>query len=817
MVKSILFTLILIASTVTYSQITQTVRGKVMDSETQYPLYGADIVIKTKDTTKTYGAMTDSLGQFSILNVPVGKHDLIVNYFGYNEHITTVEVNSGKESNLEIQLQENIEALDEVVIVSRKPNETINEMAAISAQKFSIEETNRFAGSRSDPARMMSNYAGIQGADDSRNDIVVRGNSPLGVVWRMEGIDIPNPSHFATSGSSGGPVSALNNKTLGNSDFFMSAFPAEYGNSISGLFDLKLRGGNTNVHEMSFQFGFLGTELMAEGPMSKSGNSSYLIVGRYSTLSIMQKIGIRIGTDAVPTYGDGAFTFRWRLKKGGQLTFFGMGGSSDIKIMISEMKEYSTEAFGEGDRDQYFGTTMGVTGINYKKALNPKTFINFTGGVTFERQRSHHDYLLRHIDTIQENGNNRYEIAVDSIYPLMGYAYNILRGTTHFSINHKINSRHIIKAGINAEIQYMDMLDSVLSLDETHFNLRYDFKGIGALIQPFFQYKFRINENMDLMAGLHSQYYSFSNSISPVEPRLGWKWTLPKQNILSAGAGLHSQMQPLYNYTYSKLDNLGNRYYENRNMDFTRSVHTALAYEKFFKGGFNIKTELYYQYLYNVPVDITPSAFSLINEGSGFQRFFPNKLKNTGTGENYGIELTVQKFFTKSYFFMVTASLYDSKYKGSDGIKRNTTYNGNFTTNFLGGKEFRIKDNQSISAGLKVTFAGGHRYGIVDRDASELQREIVFKDSMFNGLKFKNYFRMDLKVGWKLNTKRLTHEIGLDLINILNTKNVLSLTYAPDLANPANEPVAIKNQLGFLPIFYYRIDFRIQQKTKEGK
>lgn len=793
-------------------QITQTVRGKVVDNESNFPLSGTTINIYTSDTTLKFTAYTDTLGEFAIYKVPIGKHELTAEHSIYNLKSVTIEVNSGRETYVDLQLAEKFEQIEEVKVVSRRPNQTINEMAMVSSQQFSVEETNRYPGSRSDPSRMVSNFAGVQGADDSRNDIIVRGNSPLGIVWRMEGIAIPNPSHFATSGSSGGPVTSLNNKMLANSDFFMSAFPAEFGNSISGVFDLKLRSGNKNMHEMGFQFGFLGTELMAEGPLSKSGNSSYLVVGRYSTLSMMQGIGIRIGTDAVPSYGDGAFTFRWRLKKGGQLTWFGMGGSSDIKILISEQKEYSKETFGEGDRDQYFGTTMGLTAVNYKKSLNEKTFINVTGGLTFERQRSNHNYLMRRIDTVQDAGIDRYLIAVDSIYPMMGYRFNILRGTTHFSVNHKITRNHIIKAGFNMEVQYMDMLDSALSLDETYFRIRYDFKGAALLVQPFVQYKYRITENMDFTAGLHAQYYSFSNRVSPAEPRLGWKWRLPKQNSLSAGAGLHSQTQPIYNYTYSKVDNLGNRYYENRNMDFTKSFHSALAYEKFFKGSFNFKTEIYYQYLYNVPVEVQSSAFSMINQGSGFQRFFPDQLQNTGSGRNYGIEFTMQKFFDKTFFFMTTISLYDSKYRGSDGVLRNTSYNGRFTGNILAGKEFKLSEKQSISAGLKMTWAGGKRYGYVDRAASELQREIVFKDSMFNELQFKDYFRIDVKVNWKMNTTKVTHEIGLDLINILNTKNILALAYVPDLANPANEPVAFKNQLGFLPIFYYKIDFRIKQK-----
>jgi hypothetical protein len=233
----------------------------------------------------------------------------------YDPSTLIIEVNSGKELVLNIPLMERIVTKEEIVVTARKKGEVINEMAVLSAQQFSVEETNRYPGSRMDPARMASNFAGVQGSDDSRNDIVVRGNSPLGVVYRVEGIDIPNPSHFAVSGSTGGPVSILNNKILGNSDFFMSAFPAEYGNSTSGVFDLKLRNGNNNQHEFTGQFGLFGTEVLAEGPMGASGNASYLVMGRYSSLALFQKIGVSIGTDAVPIYGDGAFKFNWKLKK----------------------------------------------------------------------------------------------------------------------------------------------------------------------------------------------------------------------------------------------------------------------------------------------------------------------------------------------------------------------------------------------------------------------------------------------------------------------------------------------------------------------
>lgn len=811
--KNILTLIIALTTFISFGQLSQNVRGKVVDNETNFPLLGVKIQVITADTSAVYRATTNELGEFEIKNVPVGKHELIADFISYELKTVTITVNTGKETIVQLSLNEAfVKQEEEVVVSGQRKGQTLNELSFISSQQFSVEETNRYPGSRADPARMASNFAGVQGADDSRNDIIVRGNSPLGVVWKVEGVDIPNPSHFAVSGSSGGPVSILNNKILANSDFFMSAFPAEYGNSTAGIFDLKLRNGNEKMHEFTGQFGFLGTEAMAEGPMSKNGKSSYLAMARYSTLSIFKSMGIQIGTDAVPTYGDMAFKLNWQLKNGGSLSWFAIGGTSDIAIKISDQKEYSAEFYGEGDRDQYFGTTMGVSGLVYKKPINEKTFLTSTLAVSYENQTSHHNYLIRSLDTTYNNGTPQYNISVDSIYPLMGYSFRTTRLTGYVSINHKINRQHLIKAGINLEGQYLNMLDSALTVDQSHFEKRWNYKGTAALIQPFVQWKWRMRDNMDFTAGLHAQYYSFSNSLSPVEPRLGWKVRLKKAQSISAGAGLHSQTQPIYTYTYQKYDKSGNTFLHNKNMDFTKSIHTALGYEKFFKGNLQVKTEVYYQYLYQVPVGVSPSSFSLINQGSGFQRFFPDSLVNDGTGKNYGVELTIQKFFDKSFFFLISASLYDSKYKGSDGIERNTSYNGNYATNFLAGKEFNLTEKQSVSVGVKMTYAGGRRYGYVNIAQSELRKEIIFSDSAFNDRRFKDYFRLDLKVNWKYNAKHMTHEIGLDLVNILNTKNLLGLAYAPDLANPSKEPIAIKQQLGFLPIFYYKVDFRIGKK-----
>jgi hypothetical protein len=163
------------------SQQTQTVRGTIVDNESKFPLPGVNVMVIT-DSTIRLGAATNANGQFKIEGVPLGRQQIKISFIGYNTQVITVQVTSGKEVIVNVEIEESSEMMQEFKVVANENKEVNNEMATVSAQQFSVEETERYAGSRGDPARMASNFAGVQGTDDSRNDIVIRGNSPLGVV-----------------------------------------------------------------------------------------------------------------------------------------------------------------------------------------------------------------------------------------------------------------------------------------------------------------------------------------------------------------------------------------------------------------------------------------------------------------------------------------------------------------------------------------------------------------------------------------------------------------------------------------------------------
>ena len=797
-IKIILISILSLSFASAYSQ--QTVKGKVVDLESQFPLPGVNVQFINGDFTN--GVATDMNGNFKIENVPLGRKQIRFTFIGYTPQTQTIVVNSGKEVVLNVSIEESTEMLEAFEVSSNEKREVNNEMAIISAQQFSVEETERYAGSRGDPARMASNFAGVQGADDSRNDIIARGNSPLGVIYRVEGITIPNPNHFAISGSSGGPLSILNNKFLGNSDFFSGAFPSEYGNSTAGVFDLKIRNGNNEKTEFTGQVGLFGAEFLAEGPLSKHSSASFLAMYRYSTIKAFSLLGVDLGTSAIPKYQDFAVKFNLPFKKGGNLSLWALGGDSQIDILISEQSEEDgVDLYGENTKDQRFGTNMLVSGATYTKPLNETSFIKSTTCVNIENQKSNHD-------TISRNPNDWGDY---TLKPYMAYDFNKVRYSNSSSINKKLNKKNTLKIGWVADYTNFNFIDSVttnaLGQDTADtYRFRFNKTGDSFMFQPYVSWKHKFSDELVLTAGLTSLYLNLGeDSFSPIEPRLGLKWNINDKSSFSFGLGYHSQTQPLYTRYYI---NDGNTEAHNENLGLTYSKHIILGYSNQIHKNLGLKTEVYYQDLTGIPVERTPSAFSLTNAGSGFARVFPDTLENSGTGYNYGLEVTLQRYFNKNWHALFSGCLYNSKYTPSDGIERNTSFNGVYAANFLAGKEFEVGKNKVLGLGVKVTGAGGKRRGTVDHVASNEQGEVIFLDKGFNEDKFKDYFRFDIKTTFKINQEAVTHEIGIDLVNLTSAKNILNYSYAPNGDGVADQDdIALNYQLGFLPIFYYRIDF----------
>ncbi|MBN3036750.1 MAG: TonB-dependent receptor [Bacteroidales bacterium] len=752
---------------------TQTIRGRVIDKDSRTPLTGVSLVIEPSDPM--IGAVTGEAGAFRFEGLAVGRYTLRVYYMGYEPlTIPDVWIGAGKETVLEIRMQEAVLKLDEVVVTadSRK-GEVINRMASVSARSFSVEETRRYAGSFNDPARMASAYAGVSCNPDGSNDIVIRGNSPRGLLWRLEGIEVPNPNHFAEEGATGGHISILNSTMMSNSDFFSGAFPAEYGNAYSGVFDIRMRKGNNEKREYSFQGGIVGTDLSLEGPFRQGGLSSYLVNYRYSTLAIMNAIGIKIVGDAVPEFQDVSFNLHLPTERMGVFSVFGLGGINHIE----EGEELYTNDFGTG---------MGVLGVTNTFFIDQKTYIRSVVALTGSRNK----WTYRESDP---EGTFSLKGREDFVY---------MNSRESVTLHRKFSPRHVLQAGIIHSHMTFDLFSDFYEQELGRMETAVDDRGHTNLMQGYLSWKYRLTDRITLHPGVHCMHFLMNGNTS-IEPRLGMQWEFIPGHILSAGFGIHSKAEPpsLYLAQYTLDDGSTIRY--NENLGFTKARHYVMGYEHMLSAQLMLRTEVYYQDLYNVPIiDSANSTFSGLNYDDGYTT---DPLTNKGAGTNYGIDLTLERFFSSKYYFLITSSLYDSKYVAGDGRERGTRYNGHYTLNILGGKEFGLGQGnkaRTVTISIRGTWAGGRRYTPIDLEESRRKGYTVrFDDRAFEA-HAPGFMRFDLKVSLLRNKKKATRVWELDIQNVTNRLNM-----AGDYYDHLEDEIVTYSQLGILPTLSYRIEF----------
>lgn len=804
MKKIAFFVLGLCMSTLLNAQLSQTIRGKVIDKESKTPLIGANVIVITTDPV--IGTVTDVNGNFSI-RASIGRTTIKATYMGYEEVILAeLQVISGKETFLNIEMREQVSTMQEVTVKANKNKaQTVNSMASISTRMISTEDANRYAAGYSDPARMVSSFAGVAPAEGDKNNIVIRGNSPRGLLWRLEGIEIPSPNHFGDGqGDAGGSFCIINSNLMSNSDFYTGAFPAEYGNALAGILDLNLRKGNTNKREYAMQVGVVGTELTAEGPLGKRGGS-YLISYRYANFKPLESMGlVDFGANHLPpVFQDLALSINIPTAKAGVFSLFGVGGYSTTgkegvrdSILWLEDGDYRT--------DEIEVHSVGIAGLKHAYSLpNKKTFIKTVVAVTGQYDKWDMGFLInRQYPWFKGTLNNHYA-KFDEEYNT--YTYPSVQATS--TINHKFNASHTLRAGIIFNYTGFDMYAREYnydrSIDENRavYDVLVDKSANTSLSQAFVQWKYRINDKFEVNSGVHALYFAL-NKHKSVEPRVGIKWQATNKSAFSYGFGIHSRIESIaafYTYIYNPD---GSYSLPNRGINFTRSVHNVLGYDLSLTPDIRIKAELYHQYLYDIPIKDNPnSAESSINASYGL----PDTIySNKGLGRNYGVELTIEKFFSKNYYFLVTASIFESKYKAGDGHWYNTVFNSNYVTNWLAGKDFKVGKNKQnvISLNFKVFVKGGFRYTPVDFEQSDDDASYIQSKSFQEQAPY--MLRFDTGLKFRKNNPQYSWIVSLDIQNLTNRKNVLGYDYNNENGIKYLEPV---EGLPMVPVLNFRVEF----------
>lgn len=792
--KKLLIVSVILFAITSFAQ-TGVIRGTITDKQSEKSIISATIEL-VSDPSR--GSTTDENGNFELSSVTLGRQTIRVSFLGYESTtIPEIDVTAGKEVIIAVSLIESFNTLEEVVVKGgNNKAKAINKMAAVSVRQFSAEEATRYAGGRSDVARLASNFAGVSAANDSRNDIVVRGNAPTGLLWRLEGIPIPSPNHFSTLGTTGSPVSALNPNLLANSDFITSAFPAEYGNAIGGVFDLNLRKGNNKEYEYTVGVAaFPGVEVMAEGPLGKKGGS-FLVAGRYG---IVGPLGLA-GTTAQPNYNDFSFNVDFGKGKFGNVSVFGILGNSNIDLIGKDVELSSDDLFATKDEDSFVKSGFGVVGLKHTIDIGSKSFLKTVVSASSSSNQFEQDRY--------------FNLATPTEFKVRWTEADNTESRITFStlFNSKISKKVTFRTGLlfesfslESKLNDRDRQTDANGDGQPDFNSIIANDGTYSIVQPYAMGQFRLSEKITLNAGLHGQYFSLNEQFV-AEPRTSLSYAINNRNSINIGYGLHHQnvAAPLL---FLNENIGGNLVQSNKNLDLVRSNHYVIGYDTRFADTWRAKVEMYYQAIDKAAVEKTPTGYSSLTEGADFGfSVDKNALVSTGTGSNQGVEFTLEKFFSKGYNLLFTTSLFESKYKGSDNIERNSPFNNGYVVNALAGKEFVIgKAKKNVfSINTKFTTAGGRYYTPVDLAASVAQGFEIRDDAKPFSAQYDAYLRIDLKFAFKFNSskKKSSHQFYVDFQNVTANENVFSRDY-----NRLTQQVNQINQIGFQPDFGYRYNF----------
>jgi membrane protease YdiL (CAAX protease family) len=775
--RNLLITLFTIVfCTVSYSQtITQTVRGKVYDNLTKEPLPGTNIIVL--DTDPCIGTTSDLDGNFILEKVPVGRQNIQVIMMGYESYIVNeLLISSGQQPVLDVALQQAILETDAVVVTINK-DIPLNTMTTVSSRQFTVEETQRYAGGIDDPARLASSFAGVATPSVVSNGISVRGNNPDGLLWRIEGVEVPNPNHFADlTVVGGGLLTALSSQMMGNSDFYTGAFPAEYGNAASGVFDINLKTGNSNKREYALQAGLIGVDFSTQGPFVMGKDASYIMNYRNSTMALISPL---LPEDTgILKYQDFSFKTNFPTKKAGVFSLWGIGALDGQEMDAADSIDWEANSDRDNSQTELY---MYATGLSHKMVLNSSTFLNSTlsatgNGLSHKEQRL--NYSLQPI-------------------PRSHIDNNTWRYTIQSSIGKRFSNMHSNQTGFYySQLGYDVDIEQSQAEGETPVTLAKQ-NGQSGLLQLYTQSKITPVPGLSLNIGVHAQYL-FLNDKYSIEPRAGVKYDINDKHSLAFAYGLHSRIERLPIY-FVDVDGSN----PNKNLDLLKSTHYVLAYNVKLNDNLRLCIEPYYQKLTNIPV--SPNSYvSTINMQNDV--FFNEALVSKGSGRNIGVDLTIERFLSDGFYYLATASIFDSKYTAADGITRNTRFNKNYVFNLLAGKEWTVGKNKDniLSANIRLNYLGGNRKDAIDEQASIIEKEVVYGETggyAFNK-KYQDVPVFSLTVSYRTNKAKYSSVWSLQILNLTSAQE-----YSNDIYSLKTGKVKTNYEGIMVPNLSYRIEF----------
>ncbi len=737
--------LLFLMPTIMSAQATQNIRGQVCDVASGEPMVGVTITV---ENGITMGAVSDIDGNFVVENVPVGRHSVRATFIGYEPVLLKEQLlSSGKELVLNLRMRENITTLGEVVVKPRVNKQMpLNEMAQVGARMFSVEEATRYAGGMADPARTASMFAGVA-TGGATNGISIHGNSPQMLQWRVEGVEIHNPNHFAEITEAGGGVfTSLNGTVLANSDFLTGAMPAEFGNALSGAFDMKMRVGNNSKYEHAVQVGTLGVDFASEGPLGRNSKASYLVNYRYSFLEIAKKLHAINMEKETLDYQDLSFKFNLPTTNAGTFAVWFTGLIDNYENEVPDLSDWKTLWDSNDSWSRQKNWALGVNhSFRFKTGGTLRSSIAYTGD---HRRLTQNDYDEQMTKMPDMSGRN--------------VSWNLIADVQY---QHKFSSRYTMQNGVNH--QHMDFctwLDYIKVVGGPMYRV-YESEGNTGLTRFYTNHKIALTHRLTAVAGANVMWFNLNNQVL-FEPRASMQYKTSASSTLSVAYAMNSRKETIDSY-FVTMEGKN----PNKDLGLTRSHYISASFAQRLGENAMLKIEPYWQWLFDVPVE-QGSTYSIINH----RKFFQDRaLVNEGAGRNYGIDLTLERYLKDGFYGMFTATLFKSEYRDAQRQWHHSRHDRGYITNILGGKEWMVGHARKNIFGVngRLTLMGGDRYtpmpeGLTYEDVMERPDKSIPEDDGADPYSC----QMNVNVGYAfsvkytINKKRTSHHFILEYLQM---------------------------------------------------
>ena len=752
---------ILLISFIAFSNVVSSqsvkVYGSISNTLNNEPIPFANIIIEGT----TIGATSDINGNYEILSLNAGAYNFKCSYIGFNTNIQSeIKVSSNKSLRLDFFLSENSELLGEVKVRGNTFNKT--QASPVSLRTINASEISKSAGGNRDISRVVANLPGVATSSGFRNDIIVRGGSPSENKFFLDGVEIPTINHFTTQGSSGGPVGILNVNFIREVDFYTGAFPANRGNALSSVMELKLIEGNEEKISGSFALGSSDAGLTLNTPLSKK--STLLLSVRRSYLQFLFKA---LKLPFLPTYNDMQFKYTFKPDRKNQFNFLGIATIDDFTLN----KDINND---EEDKMQIALNNYNLNNLVINKQWNYTiggTWRHFfdNSNLFFVMSRNHLDNTaLKYFDYADENSQK-----------ILDYKSEEIENKTRLEYNFKRNGYSIIIGSNLEDATYTNNTNQTFTSGDSIItginNVDLHFIKYGAFTQIS---KTSFENKLIASFGLRIDGNSFTENANSnnFSPRVSLAYNLNSKTSINSNIGRFHQLP---SYTILGFENNGK--YLNKDAAYITCDHAVIGIEYNPSSYSKISLESFYKSYSNYPFSILDSI-SLANLGDDFGVVGNEDISSISKGNSYGIELLAQQKMRSSIYGILSATYYYSRFEDNEGKLIPSKWDNRFILNMTAGKKFK----NNIELGIKYRYSGGSPYTPTDlinssnKSIWDINQRGVLDYNLLNTQRLKGQHGLDIRIDKKWFFKSWSLNAYIDIENILNAKRQLPSEYGKD-------------------------------------